>query len=147
MRRALPILVLLAFLVPAASAYGDGCPSPCSGQSSSPPGTKLLFVQPDGPTGRLVAYDTSSGRPVFAFPPGRASLLAAVSRNGRTLYFSNGRLLWAYDAAYARVRGPYATGREIVGLGYGADDRRLHVVREDGVMLTFDAATGRQTTR
>jgi hypothetical protein len=78
---------------------------------------------------------------------GRASLLAAVSRNGRTLYFSNGRLLWAYDAAYARVRGPYATGREILGLGYGAGDRRLHVVREDGVMLTFDAATGRQTSR
>jgi hypothetical protein len=78
---------------------------------------------------------------------GRASLLAAISRNGRTLYFSNGRLLWAYDGAYARVRGPYATGREVVGLGYGAGDRRLHVVRQDGVMLTFDAATGRQTAR
>jgi hypothetical protein len=78
---------------------------------------------------------------------GRASLLAAVSRNGRTLYFSNGRSLWAYDAAYGVVRGPYATGDEIIGLGYGAGDRRLHVVRRDGVMLTFDAATGRQTSR
>ena len=389
MKRTLPIVVLLAFLVPASTAYGDGCPAPCSGESSSPPGAKLLFVQPDGAAGQLVAYDTKNGRPVFALPPGRASadgwahvaavrrprhgstvltryavatgrlnramdvpdvwtlaavsptgrwaalsrragrhthvglvdlqrarlvrrvrlrgnfevetvsmhgdrlfliqhldarrylvrlydlrtrrlaseplrggddrlmagyawsgigsrdgrwlltlyldtrrshafvhaldlvktqprcidlpsaggfarlrqysltlvpggsrlvaanpalgmvaeidltthrvvkrarfapaaggetaarrgrasLLAAVSRNGRTLYFSNGRLLWAYDAAYARVRGPYATGREIVGLGYGAGDRRLHVVRRDGVMLTFDAATGRQTAR
>lgn len=389
MKRTLPILVLLAFLVPASTAYGDGCPAPCSGESSSPPGARFLFVQPDGPSGRLVAYDTRTGRPVFAFPPGRASadgrayvvarhsarrgttvlvhysvptgrllrargvkgrwavaavapsgrwavlshragrftrvalvdlaglaalrrirlngnfevetvsaggrrlfliqhldarrylvrlydfrarrlaseplrggddrlmagyawsgigsrdgrwlltlyldtrrshafvhaldlvkteprcidlpsaggfarlrqysltlvpgggrlvaanpalgvvaeidltkrrvvrrarfaparggeaaarrgrasLLAAVSRNGRTLYFSNGRWLWAYDAAYARVRGPYEAGREIVGLGYGAGDRRLHVVRRDGVMLTFDAATGRQGVR
>ena len=389
MKRTLPIVVLLALLVPASAARGDGCPAPCSGQTSSPPGAKFLFVQPDGPAGRVVAYDTKSGAVMFALPPGRvsadgfahvtafprprhgatviaryavptgrllrtfrvrgswtlaavsptgrwaalsrrtgpttrvalvdlvsakrvavarlrgnfevetistqgnrlflvqhldarrylvrlydfrarrlaseplrggddrlmagyawsgigsrdgrwlltlyldtrrshafvhaldlvkteprcidlpsaggfarlrqysltlvpggnrlvaanpalgvvaeidltthrmvkrarfapaaggdaaarrgrASLLAAVSRNGRTLYFSNGQLLWAYDAAYARVRGPYATGREIVGLGYGAKDRRLHVVRKDGVMLTFDAATGRQTAR
>jgi hypothetical protein len=78
---------------------------------------------------------------------GRASLLAAVSRNGRTLYFSNGRLLWAYDAAYAVVRGPYATGGEIVGLGYGAGDRRFHVVRKDGTMLSFVAATGQRVRR
>jgi hypothetical protein len=386
MKRTLPVLVLLALLIPASSAYGDGCPAPCSGESSSPPGTKLLFVQPDGPAGQLVAYDTKSGRPVFALPQGRASadglrhvsaytrpsrrstvlayyavptgrllrviatpglwslaavsptgifaalsrrelpythvalmdlvgrkrlgtvrlrgnfevetvsmygnrlfliqhldarrylvrlydfraqrlaseplrggedrlmagyawsgigsrdgrwlltlyldtrrshafvhaldlvkrqprcidlpshggfsslrqysmtlsptsgrllaanpalgvvseidldkhrvlstarftgasggeaaarrgrasLLAAITRNGRMLYFSNGRLLWAYDAAYAVVRGPYATGGEIVGLGYGADYRRLHVVRKDGAMLSFDSATGRR---
>ena len=389
MKRTLPVLVFLALLIPASTAYGDGCPAPCSGENASPPGAKLLFVQPDGPAGRLVAYDTKTGRPVFAFPPGRASadgrayvvarpnarrgttvlvqysvatgrlirawpvrgswtlaavapssrwavlsrragrfthvalvdlarvepvrttrlrgnfevetvsadgrrlfliqhldargylvrlydfrarrlaseplrggddklmagyawggvgsrdgrwlltlyldtrrshafvhaldlvrtqprcidlpshggfsrlrqysmtlnptngrllaanpalgvvseidlgkhrvlstarftgasggeaaarrgqasLLAAITRNGRMLYFSNGRLLWAYDAAYAVVRGPYATGGEIVGLGYGAGDRRLHVVRRDGAMLSFDAATGRRLRR
>jgi hypothetical protein len=73
MRRALPVLVLLALLVPASTAYGDGCPAPCSGVSASPPGAKLLFVQPDGPAGRLIAYDTRTGRPVFGLPPGRAS--------------------------------------------------------------------------
>jgi hypothetical protein len=389
MKRTLPVLVLFALLVPASSALGDGCPAPCSGASSSPPGAKLLFVQPDGPAGRLVAYDTATRRIAFELPPGRASadsraylvarratrlrattlahyivptgrlvrafqirgswtlaavapsgrwaalsqragastrialvdlarvrplrvvrlrgdfevetvsadghrlfliehldprrylvrlydfrarrlaseplrggddrlmagyawsgvgsrdgrwlltlyldtrrshafvhaldlvktqprcidlpshggfrklrqysltlspragrllaanpalgvvaeidlaahrvvqrarfaparggetaarrgrasLLAAVSRNGRTLYFSNGRLLWAYDAAYAVVRGPYAPGGEIVGLGYGAGDRRLHVVRRDGTLLSFVAATGRPLPR
>ena len=389
MKRTSLALVFLALLVPASSAYGDGCPAPCSGASSSPPGAKYLFVQPDGPAGRVVAYDTRTGRVAFALPPGRssadgsahvaavprprhggtvltryvvstgrlnratevpdlwalaavsptgrwaalsrragrhthiglvdlvrarpvarvrlrgrfevetisadgrrlfliqhldarrylvrlydfrarrlaseplrggedrlmagyawsgigsrdgrwlltlyldtrrshafvhaldlvktqprcidlpsfgrfaalrqysltlvpsadrviaanpalgvvaevdlarhrvvrrarftraaggeaaarrgrASLLAAVSRNGRTLYFSNGRLLWAYDAAYGVVRGPYATGGEIVGLGYGAGDRRLHVVRKDGTMVSFAAATGRRVRR
>jgi hypothetical protein len=389
MKRTLPVLVLLALLIPASTAYGDGCPAPCSGENASPPGAKLLFVQPDGPAGQLVAYDTKTGRPVFALPPGRASadgrayvvarqnarrgttvlvhysvqtgrllrarsvggrwtvaavapsgrwavlsrragrftrvalvdlaglapprqirlrgnfevetvsadgrrlfliqhldarrylvrlydfraqglaseplrggddklmagyawsgigsrdgrwlltlyldtrrshafvhaldlvktqprcidlpshggfsrlrqysltlsptsgrliaanpalgvvseidldrhrvlatarftgstggeaaarrgrasLLAAITRNGRTLYFSNGRLLWAYDAAYGVVRGPYATGGEIVGLGYGEGDRRLHVVRRDGSMLSFVAATGLRVRR
>ena len=67
-----------------------------------------------------------------------------VSRNSRTLYFSAGRDLWAFDAAYGRVRGPYATGGEIVGVGYGTNDRRLFAVRTDGRMLAFNAATGRR---
>ena len=72
----------------------------------------------------------------------RAATLSTVSRNSRTLYFSAGRDLWAFDAAYGRVRGPYATDGEIVGVGYGATDRRLFAVRKDGRMLAFDAATG-----
>ena len=85
-------LVILALLVPAAAAYGDGCPAPCSGQSSSPPGAKFLFVQPDGPAGRVVAYDTKSGRVRFALPPGRVSadglahvVAVARPRHGATL--------------------------------------------------------------
>lgn len=72
----------------------------------------------------------------------RAATLSTVSRNGRTLYFSAGRDLWAFDAAYGLVRGPYATGGEIVGVGYGANDRRIFAVRRDGRMLAFNAATG-----
>jgi hypothetical protein len=72
----------------------------------------------------------------------RAATLSTVSRNSRTVYFSAGRDLWAFDAAYGRVRGPYATGGEIVGVGYGASDRRIFAVRGDGRMLAFNAATG-----
>ena len=74
----------------------------------------------------------------------RAATLSTISRNSRTLYFSAGRDLWAYDAAYGLVRGPYATNGEIVGVGYGAKDRRIYAVRADGRMLAFNAATGRR---
>jgi hypothetical protein len=73
---------------------------------------------------------------------GPGSLTGTISRNGRTLYFSPGRDLWAYDTAYGVVRGPYRTGGAIAGFGFAADDRRVHALRADGRMLTFDAATG-----
>jgi hypothetical protein len=72
----------------------------------------------------------------------RAATLSTISRNSRTLYFSAGRDLWAYDAAYGLVRGPYPTSGRVVGIGYGAGDRRIYAVRGDGRMLAFNAATG-----
>lgn len=74
----------------------------------------------------------------------RAATLSTISRNSRTLYFSAGRDLFAFDAAYGLVRGPYATDGEIVGVGYGANDRRIYAVRADGRMLAFNAATGKR---
>ena len=73
-----------------------------------------------------------------------ATLSGTISGNGRTLYFSGGRELWAYDAAYGRVRGPYPAGAPILGFGYGKGDRRVHALVAGGRMLTFDAATGRR---
>ena len=73
---------------------------------------------------------------------GPSSLTGTISRNGRTLYFSPGRDLWAYDTAYGVVRGPYRTGGAVAGFGFAAGDRRVHALRADGRMLTFDAATG-----
>jgi hypothetical protein len=76
--------------------------------------------------------------------PTRQLSAGTISRDGRTLYFSAGSGLWAYDAAYGRVRGPYSTGGRIVGFGYGPGDRTIHALRADGKMLKFDAATGRR---
>jgi hypothetical protein len=73
-----------------------------------------------------------------------ATLSGTISGNGRTLYFSGGRALWAYDAAYGKVRGPYLAGGTILGFGYGQDERGIHVLLRDGRMLTFDAATGKR---
>jgi hypothetical protein len=72
----------------------------------------------------------------------KAATLSTISRNGRTVYFSAGRDLWAYDSAYGVVRGPYRTGGRIVGVGYGAGDKRVFAVRKDGRMIAFRAATG-----
>jgi hypothetical protein len=73
-----------------------------------------------------------------------ATLTGTISANGRTLYFSGGRALWAYDAAYGRVRGPYPAGAPIRGFGYGKNDRRVHALIAGDRMVTFDAATGRR---
>ena len=76
--------------------------------------------------------------------PTRELSAGTISRDGRTLYFSAGNGLWAYDAAYGLVRGPYRTGGQIVGFGYGPGDRTIHALRTDGKMLRFDAATGKR---
>ncbi len=118
-----------------------------------------LTLSPDGKTvfaanpalGVVAAVDLAKQRVVRtarftarAGPARRsgAATSGAISRNGRTLYFSNGRELWAYDAAFGRVRGPYRTRRELDGFGFGPRDRQLYAVGRDGRVLVFDAATG-----
>jgi hypothetical protein len=68
---------------------------------------------------------------------------AAVSHDGRTTYFTAGRSLYAYDAAYRVVRGVYDAGAPIGGLAFSRDDKRLVVVRRDGNVVRLNAATGR----
>jgi hypothetical protein len=80
-------------------------------------------------------------RPAAGDPAWRA---AAVSHDGRTAYFAAGPTLYAYDAAYRRVRGGYAAGGAVAGVGFGPGDRTLRVVRRDGSSLELDASTGRR---
>ena len=67
---------------------------------------------------------------------------AVVSPDGRTLYFTGARAVWAYDAAAGRVRGPYRTGKPVIGLAWAAD--RVHALRSDRRLVALDAATGRR---
>jgi hypothetical protein len=76
----------------------------------------------------------------IADPTARAG---AVSHDGRTVYFAVGGGLYAYDAAYQRVRGAYDVRGAVAGLGFTADDRTLRVVTRDGRSVRLDAATGR----
>jgi hypothetical protein len=85
--------------------------------------------------------------PRIADPPTRRGATATISRDGRTLYFAAGRSLLALDRDRAAVRGPYRTWGRVVGVGFGAGDRRVHVLRRDGRFVSFDAATGRLIAR
>jgi WD40 repeat protein len=115
----------------------------------SPSGKTLFAANPalgvvaeiDLTTRRVVRRSTFPAEPGPVARPA-ATLGGTISANGRTLYFSGGRALWAYDAAYGRVRGPYRAGAPIVGFGYGKNESRVHALLAGGRMLTFDAATG-----
>ncbi len=74
---------------------------------------------------------------------GDGATAGAVSVDGRTVYFARDRSLWAYDAAYDLVRGPYALDGAATRLGFGG--RTLYVLGKDGVSR-FDAATGAALT-
>jgi hypothetical protein len=69
---------------------------------------------------------------------------AAVSPNGRTVYFNGNGLVWAYDAAYGRVRGPYPAGRIVMALAFTPDGRRVVAFGGDGKSRALNAATGRR---
>jgi hypothetical protein len=120
-----------------------------------------LTLSPDGGTlfaanpalGVLAKIDLATRRVVRVarFTPDRtadaargATSTGTISRDGRTLYFSGGRHLWAYDAVYGQVRGPYRAHGRVLGFGYGKNDRRVFVIRADRRMVVFDAATGRR---
>jgi hypothetical protein len=118
------------------------------GLTLSPDGRRLYAT--NAAIGAVAEIDLATRKVVrrIRFPvtrdlSGPSALTGTISRNGRTLYFSPGRNLWAYDTAYGVVRGPYLTGGAISGFGFGAGDRRVHALRADGRLVSFDAATGK----
>jgi hypothetical protein len=79
------------------------------------------------------------------FRSGVQSSTGAISRDGRTVYFTAGSRLYAFDAAYGRVRGPYRAGGTVAGVAFSKDGRHLLVVRSDGRRaIRLSAATGRK---
>jgi hypothetical protein len=133
-------------------AHGTPQTLGASGLGLSPDQRRLYVVNPI--LGRIFTIDLRSPRVtrVVRFEPWLgpdevglgASPNVATSANGRTLYFNGNGLLWAFDAPYGRVRGPYPARRWVMGLAFTPDDRRLVVLGGDGRAGTLDAATGRR---
>jgi hypothetical protein len=113
----------------------------------APAGTTLYAANPA--LGVVATVDLARLRVtrVVRFHPLRhvdtASRGAAVSHDGRTVYFAAGNGVYAYDTAYQRVRGRYDVGGGIAGMALGRADRYLLVVRRDGSSMRLVAATGR----
>jgi hypothetical protein len=114
----------------------------------SPNGRRLVAANPA--LGLVATVDVRSRRVTRVvhfrtdrYPPGQSEL-AASSHDGRTVYFTSGPDLYAYDAAYGVVRGTYRIGSAIVGLAFTKGDRRLLVVRSDRRVVWLNAATGRR---
>jgi hypothetical protein len=117
-----------------------------------------LALSPDGRTlyaanpalGVVATLDLVRQRVVrvvhFRLLPEQATLApnAVASQDGRTIYFTAGRLLFAYDAAYHVVRGPYDPHIGVGGIAFARHDRALLVIGRDGRAVRLDAATGRR---
>jgi hypothetical protein len=71
--------------------------------------------------------------------------VAAASPKARTVYFSAGDDLYAYDVLGARVRGPYPAGKRVTGLAFGDYGNRLLVLRGKAKPLVLDPRTGSAT--
>ena len=93
-------LAFLAALVllPSPSAHADGCPAAtCGVTGSAAPGSRLLVMRPEGPTGPLVAYDVVTATRKFAL---RAGILAP---DGRNFFTVRKRTLERFDARTGRL--------------------------------------------
>jgi hypothetical protein len=97
-----------------------------------------VVAELDLQAGRVVRTTRFTEQPLGSMA---TAAVGAISHDGRTLYFSTGGPIFAYDSAFGRVRGPYVAGR-VAGMGFSPDDRRLYVVRASGTVATLDAARG-----
>ncbi len=66
---------------------------------------------------------------------------SVISKDGRTLYFSSGAVMWHYDTASGTVSEPFAISAPIIGLGVSSDGKRLFVASADRTPMVLDAAT------
>jgi WD40 repeat protein len=68
---------------------------------------------------------------------------SVISQDGRTVFFTSGQGIWAYDTYSQKVNGPYLTDGQITGLGLSSDGKRLYVASTGQPLMVFDAASGR----
>ena len=72
---------------------------------------------------------------------GTSAAFGAISPDGRTVYFTGGRGVLAYDTVARAVRAPYEVGA-VGGIGVDPSGRTVLVVKGDGSTVRLDAKTG-----
>jgi hypothetical protein len=111
------------------------------------PGGRMLYAA-NASLGVVATIDLQARKVVdtVRFADGGAdtqtsTAFGAIAPDGRTLYFSAGRGVLAYDMGARAVRGPYAPG-SVAGVGFHPSGRTVLVVRPNGTTVRLDAATG-----
>lgn len=149
MKRVLPLLAFALIGVPA-TAHADGCPpASCGATSVAPPGSKLVFVFPNGPQGPLWAYDLGSGRRRFVLPSGvlsaNARAFVASIQTGRNTRFVR------YDPRTGRGRALRTAPGSWMVAGVSADGRRIARFEfrkgARGTIFTLDGPGGSSSVR
>jgi hypothetical protein len=65
-----------------------------------------------------------------------------LTPDGRTLYFTSGQDVWAFDTASRKVSGPFASNGPISGFGLNPTGDRLLVAKMDGSLVALDTISG-----
>lgn len=102
--------------------------------------------------GRLAVLDLSAWTVdhVVAFPAvtptpssERSAARSLLSPDGRTLFFTAGRIVWTYDAVAGTVGHSYQAPPSVAGLGLSPDGNRLLVAGSDGKVTAIDLSSGK----
>ena len=118
------------------SAGGEVAKLKAYGTALSPDGTKLYAANPA--LGVVAELDLVRGptiRTVGTFEPTRRAgerTHVVVTRDGRWVYFSNGRAVWRHHVSTGATQRMYANGAAIAGLGLSGDGSRLFVASAHG---------------
>ena len=78
--------------------------------------------------------------PAAAEPPAPAG--GAITPDGRTLFFTDGREVWTYDTTSGEVRRLHAFAAPVVGLGLNPTGDRLYAAGPDGPLGAIDTGSG-----
>jgi hypothetical protein len=79
--------------------------------------------------------------PAAAADTSTSTAFGAISPNGKTLYFSAGSGVLAFDTHSTASRGPYKLG-DVRGLGFSPSGRSLLVVKADGSTVQLNPKNG-----
>jgi hypothetical protein len=118
------------------SGVGEVAKLKSYGTALAPDGTKLYAANPA--LGVVAELDLVRGpmiRTVGQFapsPPATARTQVVVTRDGRWVYFSNGRAVWRHHVPTGATQRMYANSTAIAGLGLSGDGSRLFVASADG---------------
>jgi hypothetical protein len=63
---------------------------------------------------------------------------SAVTKDGRSLFFTGGWDVWHYDTVSGEVKGPYWQGEAIQGLALSRDERQLYLAIEGKSPLVIE---------